>query len=49
MIPCEQCEYQKTCWPVLKLANRFLNFCQQGRKKKQFREKQTTLGDPIQI
>ena len=41
-IPCPICEYSDRCFPLLRLC-RFM--CQQGRRRKEFRQKQTTLPD----
>ena len=41
---CVQCEHEKTCFLILHFLHRITGkVCRQGRKKKQFREKQTTL------
>ena len=39
---CCQCEYEDVCFPILKFIHRYKAICKQGRKRKQFREKQTT-------
>ena len=45
MIPCNQCEYSRGCFPLLKFLQRFANLCKQGRKKKEFRVRQATLDE----
>ena len=41
---CQQCEHEETCfWPLHFLHWLTGRVCRQGRKKKQFREKQATL------
>ena len=46
-VTCLQCEYSARCFPVLKWF--FSHLCQQGRRKKEYRQKQATLpeGDEI--
>jgi len=42
MIPCDRCEYRKTCFPLLKLFQWISSkVCRQGRKQKVM--KQATL------
>ena len=44
MTSCIQCEFAGRCFPLLKLLNRVKEgYCQQGRKRKEYREKQATL------
>ena len=41
---CVQCEHEKTCFLILHFLHRITGkVCRLGRKKKQFREKQTEL------
>jgi len=43
---CPQCVNEKTCFWLLHFLHRITGkVCRQGRKKKQYREKQTTLPD----
>ena len=43
-IPCPECEYSNgRCFPVLKWF--FNHLCRQGRKKKEYRQKQATLDE----
>ena len=41
-VNCSDCEYESDCYKPLKLHNKVHKICKQGRKRKQFREKQTT-------
>jgi len=34
MASCTQCEYEKTCFRLLKFIQRFIAICRQGRKRK---------------
>ena len=41
---CSMCEYEPVCFCILHFLHRLTGrVCRQGRKKKQFREKQATL------
>jgi hypothetical protein len=41
---CSQCEYEKSCFPPLKLLQKVTgSICKQGRKKKEYRVRQSTL------
>jgi hypothetical protein len=46
---CNKCEYERTCWIPLKVANkltrRWFTFCKQGRKRKVI--KQSTIQEAI--
>jgi hypothetical protein len=41
---CSQCDYQKVCFKLLKYLHRITGcICKQGRKKKEFRQRQAAL------
>lgn len=43
---CRQCENERICFPLLKFLHWLTGkVCRQGRKKKEYRHKQTTLAD----
>ena len=47
MIPCDRCEYRKTCFPLLKLFQWISSkVCRQGRKQKVM--KQATLDEAVE-
>jgi hypothetical protein len=46
---CEECEYELTCFGLLKLVNGIANNCQQGRKRKVYTVKRTIKSIPKDV
>jgi hypothetical protein len=45
---CAQCEYEKVCFKLLKFLKRFPGcICKQGRKRKEYRQRQATLEETV--